>query len=130
MPAGAVPALREGASTRAYVSFPIAVQARSPQQETAPRDAARDLGWLGWIDQLAPFHGSTRGGRKGTVLKKSTLKGALCQTAKQTFGRGHETPFSEVVVGLGSGVGTICQLVPSQRSATVVTRTSLPARVE
>ena len=50
-------------------------------------------------------------------------------TAKQTFGRGHETPFSEVgVVALGvSGVGTICQLVPFQRSATVVSRKgSLP----
>ena len=45
------------------------------------------------------------------------------------FGRGHETPFSEVgVVALGvSGVGTICQLVPFQRSATVASRKgSLP----
>ena len=41
-------------------------------------------------------------------------------TAKQTFGRGHETPFSPMGVALnGSGVGTIFQLVPSQCSATV-----------
>ena len=48
-------------------------------------------------------------------------------TAKQTFGRGHETPLSVMPVALGgSGVGTICQLVPSQRSATVVKRGGSP----
>ena len=42
-------------------------------------------------------------------------------TAKQTCGLGHDTPFSELKVAPGGlGVGTICQLSPSQRSATVV----------
>ena len=36
-------------------------------------------------------------------------------TAKQTFDRGHEMPCSDPD---GLGVGTICQLVPSQRSTT------------
>lgn len=36
------------------------------------------------------------------------------------LGQGQETPFRELKVELGGlGVGTICQLVPSQRSATV-----------
>ena len=52
-------------------------------------------------------------------------------TAKQTFGRGQETPPSEMPVALGmSGVGTICQLLPSQRSATVAERGLTAARAE
>src|SRR5512132_1269315 len=35
------------------------------------------------------------------------------------LGRGHETPFSELFAPGGLGVGTICQSVPFQRSATV-----------
>jgi hypothetical protein len=65
---------------------------------------------LGWIDQRVPFHSSTSG-----IVPE--LEPEL-PTAKQTFGSGHETPFSELkVVPGGLGVGTICQLAPSQRSA-------------
>jgi hypothetical protein len=82
-------------------SDPTAVQARSPEHETA-------LSWppdgLAWIDQLVPF--------------QSSISPPL-PTAKQTFGRGQETPLSELLPG-GFGVGTICQLVPFQRSASVV----------
>jgi hypothetical protein len=65
---------------------------------------------LGWIDQCVPFHSSTSG-----VVPE--LESDL-PTAKQMFGHGQETPFSELkVVPGGLGVGTICQLAPSQRSA-------------
>jgi hypothetical protein len=87
--------------------FPTAVHARSPEHETAARTpngtAASD-----WIDQVVPFQSSISG-----------LESEL-PTAKQTFGHGQETPFSELKVEPGGlGVDTICQLLPSQRSATV-----------
>jgi hypothetical protein len=67
---------------------------------------------LGWIDQRVPFHSSTSG-----VVPELEVE---LPTAKQTFGCGHETPFSVLKVAPGGlGVGTICQLAPSQCSATV-----------
>jgi hypothetical protein len=66
------------------------------------------------MDQLVPFQSSTS---------------PPVPTAKQTFARGHETPFSEVKVEPGGlGVGTICQLAPSQRSATVTSDSDCPPR--
>jgi hypothetical protein len=90
-------------------TLPTAVQARSPEQETALSAPFGTFG-LGWIDQRVPFHSSTSG-----VVPELEVE---LPTAKQTFACGHETPFSELkVVPGGLGVGTICQLAPSQRSA-------------
>jgi hypothetical protein len=107
------------------------VQARRPEQETASREPAETSG-LGWIDQLLPSQRSIsglgipagQGGGKVSVLE--------LPTAKQTLGRGHEMPFSELKVAPGGlGDGTICQLVPFQRSTAVAERRGslIPVRV-
>ncbi len=87
--------------------LPTAVQARSPEHETA---SSLPFAMAGpdWSDQRIPFQSSTSG-------PESELP-----TAKQTFGRGHDTPFSELKVAPGGlGVATILQLVPFQCSASV-----------
>jgi hypothetical protein len=84
------------------------VQARSPEQETAPSEPPGTFG-LGWIDQPVPFHSSITG-----VLVPE-LEDEL-PTAKQTFRHGQETPLSAVTLA-ASGLGVICQPAPSQRSA-------------
>jgi len=102
-------------------SVPTAVQARSPEHETDTSQPFVTSG-LGWIDQLVPFHTSTSGlvipgGWSGSV--EPILH---WPTAKQTFRHGQETPESMLKFAPeGFGVGISCQLVPSQRSATVVT---------
>jgi len=83
------------------------VHARSPEHETAARTPNGTVA-LDWIDQVVPFQSSISG-----------LESEL-PTAKQTFGHGQATPFSELKVEPGGlGLVTIRQLVPSQRSASV-----------
>jgi hypothetical protein len=85
------------------------VQARSPEQETAPSEPPGTTG-LGWIDQLVPFHSSTT----GVAVPELEYERP---TAKQRFRRGQETPLRPITLEVWVG-GTICQLAPSQRSAT------------
>jgi hypothetical protein len=78
------------------------VQARRPEQETSSSEPSTS-GGLGWVDQLVPFQSSIRG-----------VPWNELPTAKQTLGCGHEMPFSDPKLLRV----VICQLVPSQRSAT------------
>ena len=94
---------------------PTAVQARSPEQETAREAGVSDV--RARLERPARPVPQLDQGRRGRAEP----------TAKQTFGRGHETPFSELGGRERVGVGTICQLVPSQRSTVAyVSRAGAP----
>ena len=75
-------------------SFPTAVQARSPEQETAVEEGACDVRTRS-IDQLVPFQRSMSG------LRGEFWSMLQLPTAKQTFRRGQEMPLSELKVAPG-----------------------------